>query len=431
MRSFLWPIAALLVVPSCSDGPVDAPFGLDQRPSNPTCLAQPRPVVNTGVTLQRQWSTLTFSQPVFLLQAPGDSSQWFVVQREGKVRAFAGNATADSQVRDFVTVPVNSTGEGGLLGMAFHPQWPTKREVYLYYTRTPAAGDPAPVCLQTPVPQGGLVSIIARFQSKDAGATLDATSPIDEILKVGQPFTNHKGGTIEFGLDGMLYLGLGDGGSGNDPCGSGQNQSSLLGKMLRFDVNAPKGMYNVPADNPFAGVSGARGEIWSYGHRNPFRWHFDRVSGDLWVGDVGQDTWEEVDRVVKGGNYGWNTCEGFHQRGSTTTLCNTPGLSDPAVEHPRAEAQSITGGAVYRGSAMPSLVGTYIYGDYITGTIWALTYDASNKPVPRPIASVSGRSTASFPSWCRAACSPRTASRSCCRRPAASTPRIRPGRRPG
>src|SRR5215831_17522830 len=166
MRSFLRLLAALLVLPSCgSDGPVTAPFGLDQRPSNPTCLAQHRPVINTGVMLQPQWSALTFSEPLFLLQAPGDNNQWFVVQREGKVRAFAGNATADSQVRDFVTVTVNSTGEGGLLGMAFHPQWPTRREVYLYYTRTPAAGDPAPVC--PPAMTSQLISVISRFQSND------------------------------------------------------------------------------------------------------------------------------------------------------------------------------------------------------------------------------------------------------------------------
>src|SRR4051812_41583099 len=245
MRSLLWPIAALLVLASCgSDGPISAPFGLDRRPPNPSCVAKPRPVINTGVTLQRQWSTLTFSEPIFLLQAPGDDSQWFVVQREGKVRAFARDATADSQVRDFATVTVNSTGEGGLLGMAFHPQWPTRREVYLYYTRTPAAGDPTPVC--PPAMTSQLISVVSRFQSND-GTKLD-TAP-DEILTVGQPFTNHKGGTIEFGLDGMLYLGLGDGGSGNDPCGSGQNTSSLLGKMLRFDVNAAAGKYNIPPDN--------------------------------------------------------------------------------------------------------------------------------------------------------------------------------------
>jgi uncharacterized repeat protein (TIGR03806 family) len=394
MRRPLWP-AALVVLASCgSDGPVSAPFGLDQRPSNPTCVARPRPVINTGVKLQPMWSTLTFQQPIFLLQAPDDDNQWFVVQREGKVRAFATGATANTDVRDFVTVTVDpggAGGEGGLLGMAFHPRWQTNHEAYLYYTRTPATGDPAPVCPTSMTSQ--LISVISRFQSTNGGTTLDAAP--DEILAVGQPYVNHKGGTIEFGLDGMLYLGLGDGGSGNDPCGSGQNTGSLLGKMLRLDINAAKGKYNVPPDNPFASVADARGEIWSYGHRNPFRWHFDRASGDLWVGDVGQDTWEEIDRVVKGGNYGWNTCEGFHRSG-TAVPCNTPGLLDPVVEHGRAEAQSITGGAVYRGSAMPSLVGTYIYGDYITGTIWALTYDASNKPVPRVIANVARSTLVAF-----------------------------------
>ena len=371
---------------------MSAPFGLDTRPSNTTCVAKKRPVLNTGVTLQRQWMGVTFNQPVYMLQAPGDPNQWFVVELQGKVRALQKDATANNQVRDFASVTVNTgNSEGGLLGMAFHPQWPSRREVYLSYTRTPAGGDPAPVCpAQT---TSVLTSVISRFQSND-GTRLD-TAP-DEILRVGQPYANHNGGSIEFGLDGFLYFGLGDGGSGNDPCGSGQNLGSLLGKILRLDVNAPAGMYRVPPDNPFVGRSGARGEIWSYGHRNPFRWHFDRSSGDLWVGDVGQGTWEEIDRVVKGGNYGWNTCEGLHRRGDDTALCNTPGLADPVVEHPRAEAQSITGGAVYRGSAMPSLVGTYIYGDYITGTIWALTYDADNKPMPKVIASVAGSTLVAF-----------------------------------
>jgi uncharacterized repeat protein (TIGR03806 family) len=385
-------LAALIAVSSCGDdGPTPAPFGLDTRPSNKTCVAKKRPVLDTGVALQRQWAGITFNQPIYMTQAPGDANQWFVVERQGKVRAFPSNATGNGQVRDFASVTVDAAGEGGLLGMAFHPQWPSKREIYLSYTRSPAGGDPAPVC--PPAMTSMLISVISRFQSND-GTQVD--TPPDEILKVGQPFTNHKGGMVDFGNDGYLYFGLGDGGSGGDPCGSGQNLGSLLGKMLRLDVNAPAGKYNVPADNPFAGRSGARPEIWSYGHRNPFRWHFDRSSGDLWVGDVGQDTWEEIDHVVKGGNYGWNTCEGFHRRGSTTALCNTPGLIDPVVEHGRGEAQSITGGAVYRGSAMPSLVGTYIYGDYITGTIWALTYDADNKAVPRPIASVAGSTLVAF-----------------------------------
>ena len=393
MRRIPWPAATLVVLLSCGDsGPTRAPFGLDKRPANPTCVAQQRPVIDTGVMLTRQWTGVAFNQPIFLTQAPGDDSTWYVVERQGKVRAFPATATSTAQTRDFVNVTVNAAGEGGLLGMAFHPQWPAKREVYLSYTRTPAAGDPAPICPSQTT--AVLTSIISRYQSTNNGTSLDAGP--DEILKVGQPFTNHKGGTVQFGSDGYLYFGLGDGGSGNDPCGSGQNLGSLLGKILRLDINAPAGMYTVPADNPFFNNATARKEIWSYGHRNPWRWSFDKASGELWLGEVGQDTWEEVDRVVKGGNYGWNTCEGFQKRGSTTALCKTPGLIDPIVEHGRSEAQSITGGYVYRGTAMPSLVGTYIYGDYATGNIWALTYDADNKPAPQVIATVGANSLVSF-----------------------------------
>jgi uncharacterized repeat protein (TIGR03806 family) len=389
----LWPLAGLAGVLSCGDdGPTRAAFGLDKRPSNTTCLARPRPVIDTGVTLQRRWSGLTFQLPMYLAQAPGDDTQWYVVERGGKIRAFPDNAGSDAQVRDFAAVTVNASGEGGLLGFAFHPQWPARREAYLSYTRNVAAGDPQPpVCTNSGFP---FTSVIARFQSTNNGASLDAGP--DEVLKVGQPYANHNGGTIQFGLDGMLYFGLGDGGSGNDPCGSGQKLGSLLGKILRIDVNAPAGSYNVPPDNPFAGAANARPEIWSLGHRNPFRWSFDRGSGELWVGDVGQDTWEEVDRVVKGGNYGWSTCEGFHRRGSTTALCSTPGLLDPIVEHPRTEARSITGGYVYRGGAMPSLVGTYIYGDFETGNVWALLYDAENKPAPKVIATVDPQTLVGF-----------------------------------
>jgi uncharacterized repeat protein (TIGR03806 family) len=372
-----------------------APFGLDVRPANPTCIARMRPVVDTGVKLQPVWTGLTFNQPLYLTQSPGDNDRWFVVERQGTVRAFPTAATVSTDIKNVVAVTVNSTGEGGLLGLAFHPSWQTNHEAYLSYTRTAVAGDPAaPASCGT----GGatvFTSVIARFKSADNGLTLAATP--DEILKLGQPFTNHDGGNIQFSpIDQMLYIGFGDGGSGNDPCGSGQDLTSRFGKILRIDVNAGVGSYNIPADNPFASSTTAAKEIWSYGHRNPWRWSFDSLAGDLWVGDVGQSTWEEIDHVVKGGNYGWNICEGFHQRGSTTVLCNTPGLLDPVVEHGRTEAQSITGGYVYRGSAMPSLVGTYIYGDYATGNIWALTYDVNNKPVPKVLATVAGNTLVSF-----------------------------------
>jgi uncharacterized repeat protein (TIGR03806 family) len=379
--------------PDVDAGPTPSEFGLDVRPANASCVARDRPVLNTGVTLQRRWAGITFNEPVYLTQAPGDNTKWYVVELiRGTVRVFPDNATTDAQVADFVTVPVNAGGEGGLLGFAFHPQWPTKREAYLSYTRNVVSGDPAPpTCSGSGNP---FTSVVSRFASSNGGVSLNVGP--DEILKVGQPYDNHDGGNLQFGLDGMLYFGLGDGGSGNDPCGSGQSLTTLLGKMLRLDINAPAGMYKIPADNPFATSTTARKEIWSYGHRNPWRWSFDKSSGELWVGDVGQGTWEEIDRVVKGGNYGWKTCEGLHRLGSTTELCNTPGLLDPVVEHGRADAQSITGGYVYRGTAMPSLVGTYIYGDYVTGNIWALTYDLNNKPKPKVISTVAARTLVSF-----------------------------------
>ncbi len=384
-------LAVAACVVACGDGPTHAPFGLDKRPSNPSCIAHARPVLDTGVMLQRQWSGIQFDQPLYLTQAPGDDTRWYVVQRQGLVRTFPQTATADGDATTFAQVQVNSAGEGGLLGLAFRPDWQTSHEAYLSYTRNVVGGDPAPPA-SCPNADHPFTSVIARFHSSN-GTALD--SGPDEILKLGQPYSNHDGGNIQFGLDGMLYVGFGDGGSGNDPCGSGQDLHSLFGKVLRLDINAPAGMYKVPADNPFVGAD-ARPEIWSYGHRNPWRWSFDKATGELWLGEVGQDTWEEIDHVMKGGDYGWNTCEGFHKRGSTTELCNTPGLSDPVVEHPRSEAQSITGGYVYRGTAMPSLVGTYIYGDYITGNIWALLFDADNKPTPKVIATVPGQTLVSF-----------------------------------
>jgi uncharacterized repeat protein (TIGR03806 family) len=389
----MYPAAGLVCLLACGeDGPTRAPFGLDTRPSNTTCLARKRPTVDTGVTLQRQWSGLTFNQPIYMTQAPGNNTEWYVVERGGKIRALPENATTNGQSRDFATVTVNAGGEGGLLGFAFHPEWPARREAYLSYTRNAVAGDPPPPTC--PNSGNAFTSVVARFQSTNGGASLNV-GPAD-LIKVAQPYSNHNGGTIQFGPDGMLYFGLGDGGSGDDPCAAGQNLGMLLGKMLRVDVGNGTGGYVVPPDNPFVGTAGARPEIWALGFRNPFRWSFDQASGEMWVGDVGQNVFEEIDRVVKGGNYGWKTCEGFHRRGSTSMLCNTPGLIDPIVEHSRADARSITGGYVYRGSAMPSLVGTYIYGDFETGNIWALLYDTDNRPAPKLIATVDPQTLVAF-----------------------------------
>ncbi|HET9627433.1 MAG TPA: PQQ-dependent sugar dehydrogenase [Kofleriaceae bacterium] len=408
MRTLLWPAAvlgALAATASCGDDgnkppPTIAPFGLDSRPTNTTCLAKPRPAESAGVKREQMWPGISFNIPMYMSQAPGDDTHWYVAERGGdsqtngtaKIRSVPVNATSAADVKDLLSVTVNSSGEGGMLGLAFHPQWPTKPELYLSYTRAKRAGDPAIVCAANA--DANMTSILGRFTSPDGGATFNQTP--DEILRVGQPFTNHKAGTIQFGPDGMLYMSLGDGGDGNDTCQSGQNLNTYLGKILRLDVNAGPGKYNIPTDNPFVGKANAKGEIWTYGHRNPFRWSFDTATGDQWVGDVGQSTWEEIDRVVKGGNYGWNTCEGFHKRGSTTELCKTPGLLDPVIEVGRADADAIIGGVVYHGASLPALQGVYIYGDNSTGNVWALLYDANNLPTPRKLFNVGVGVLASF-----------------------------------
>ena len=376
-------------------GPVAAPFGLDTRPSNKTCVAPARPVLDTGIALQRMWQNLSLVAPVALVQAPGDNDRWYSVDLYGKVSAFPTNAASDADVVTFITAPVTFGGEGGLLGVAFHPNWQKNHEVYLSYTRASVAGDP-------PSPAGCNINgdtywtqVISRFHSLDGGITLDSTP--DEILKVGHPYSNHNGGNIAFGpKDGMLYFGLGDGGGGNDPCASGQDLTSPLGKMFRIDVNAGAGKYNIPKDNPFFGSATTLNEIWAYGLRNPWRWSFDPLTGEQYLGDVGQSTWEEIDRIVPGGNYGWGLCEGAHKLGDPVAPCATPGFTDPILELPRSEAQAIIGGYFYRGSALPSLVGTYIFGDFALGNIWALTYDANDKPQPLLVATVDPSTLASF-----------------------------------
>lgn len=362
-------------------GEVDAGlYGYDARPANPTCVAPSPPPNFSGVTTQRAFPNLTFSQPLGLFQAPGDASRIFILERTGRIRVFPNAPTAmPGDVTTFldVSAKVNTAGEGGFLGMAFHPQWPAKKEVYVSYTETGTGSNP-------------LRSVIARYTSTDNGLTLDATSE-QRLLLLDQPYSNHDGGHLAFGPDGYLYIGFGDGGSGGDPLGSGQRLNTLLGKMLRLDVDVPFAQkYGIPATNPFASdntpcnVSSAAasapagtrcGEIYAWGLRNPWRWSFDTQSGELWVGDVGQNTYEEVDRVVLGGNYGWNTREGMHCY-SPSTGCSTAGLIDPLVEYDHSVGQSITGGYVYRGTAIPGLAGKFIYGDYQTGRIWALTYNA-------------------------------------------------------
>jgi len=352
--------------------------GLDARPNNTSCVAPSRNTGNVTISTARAFASLpAFNQPLGLLQAPGDASRWFVVEQDGFVRTFANNA-AVSVTSQFVNIDarVDSTcSECGLLGMAFHPQFSSNRQVFLAYTRN----------------NSGLQSVVSRFTSPDGGLTLDPNSE-QVLFTLRQPFDNHNGGDIKFsGVDGFLYIALGDGGSGGDPQNNGQAINTTLGKILRINVNAGA-PYTIPGDNPFAGGNpplcddlglGAQArstancpEVFASGMRNPWRMAFDRANGQLWVADVGQGAWEEVNRVNRGGNYGWRQREGAHCF-NPSSGCQTAGLIEPVAEYDHTLGNSITGGYVYRGSAIPGLVGRYVFADFGSGRIWHIANDAS------------------------------------------------------
>lgn len=331
----------------------------------------PPPPPGTTLSVQRVFPNLSFTQPVAMLQAPGDAARWFVVEQNGFVRVFENTAAVTSAgVFIDIDARVNSTcGECGLLGMAFHPTFPTDPRVYLSYTA------------------GNLQSRVSEFRTFDAGLTLDPGSE-RVLITVDQPQTNHNGGGIAFGPDGFLYVGLGDGGGSNDQhgtIGNAQLLTTLLGKMLRIDIavtTAP--FYRIPTDNPFPANplcnlngTGTQNcpEIFAWGFRNPWRWSFDRQSGQLWVGDVGQSAMEEVSRVAIGGNYGWRCFEGTRNTGFD---CGTlPNPLPPVAEYGRSVGTTVTGGYVYRGTASPALAGRYVFGDFGSGRIWHIAADAA------------------------------------------------------
>lgn len=260
----------------------------------------------------------------------------------------------------------DNENEEGFLGMAFHPNFRENGELFVYYTTKDAPH----------------TSVISRFRAKgNRPQTVDLASE-EEILRIPQPYWNHNGGTIAFGPDGYLYIALGDGGSGGDPHNNGQNLDTLLGKILRIDVNQKDNgkSYAIPADNPFAKKAGARPEIYALGLRNVWRMAFDRGTGVLWAADVGQNLWEEIDIIQKGGNYGWNVREGLHPFGKNASR-SSQGMIDPIFEYNHEVGKSITGGVVYRGEKVPELQGKYVYADYVSGKIWALDYDSKAQKV--------------------------------------------------
>lgn len=339
------------------DGNAD-PYGLEQRPvlgslnlpvSNPTA----------SVGFADAFPALPdFNQPIYLTHSGDNSNRLFVVEQPGVIKVFA-NDPGVSQARVFLDIQtkVSDGGEMGLLGLAFDPAYANNGYFYVYYTDFSCPGS-------------ARCSVLARY-SVSADPNVANVNSETVILRVPQPYSNHNGGTITFGPDGMLYWGLGDGGSAGDPLGHGQNLATLLGAVLRIDVRALP--YTIPTNNPFRGAGdNAADEIWAYGLRNPYRFSFDRVTGNLWLADVGQYNIEEINVIERGGNYGWRWYEGSTEYEGGAPAGN---YEWPVYEYDHSLGASVTGGYVYRGSAVPSLYGRYIYGDFVSSRVWALTVD--------------------------------------------------------
>jgi glucose/arabinose dehydrogenase len=330
-----------------------AAFHLLAASGYPAAAAAPpaitlQPVVTTGLT-----------SPVAVTNAGDGSGRLFITEQTGTLRIWNGTALLPTPFLDIHTL-VSCCGEQGLLSVAFHPSYETNGFFYVDYTNV--AGN----------------TVIARYQvSADPNVADPLSASI--LLTIPQPYANHNGGQLQFGADGYLYIGMGDGGSGGDPQNHAQNLNDLLGKILRIDVDGGT-PYAIPSTNPFVGVPNTRAEVWAYGLRNPWRFSFDRLSHDLYIGDVGQNLWEEIDfrpaSSPGGENYGWRLMEGFHCY-NPAMGCDTGTLTHPILEYGHTVGCSVTGGFVYRGSSIPQLFGVYLYGDFCTGIIWGAARDCS------------------------------------------------------
>lgn len=317
-------------------------------------------------TLRNAFPNLTFTNPVDLQHAGDGTDRIFVVEQAGRIYIFENNPnTTVKKLFLNIVDSVSSGGEMGLLGLAFHPNYESNGYFYVNYTKS------------SPYRR----TLISRFRVSSTNPDSADRSSAAILMEITQPYSNHNGGQLAFGPDGYLYIALGDGGSGGDPSNNAQNRSSLLGKLLRIDVDHTQGSLNyaIPPDNPFANNSqGFKEEIYAYGLRNPWRFSFDFITGKLWCADVGQNALEEIDIVVNGGNYGWRCYEGTQPY--NLSGCSGTNYLSPIWVYPHSEGYSVTGGYVYRGPNLPELLGKYIYGDYGTRKIWALTYDGVNSP---------------------------------------------------
>lgn len=360
-------VALILVLAACEThnssptepAPTPASALPTLNPSNPGSTIPPLPTGPDELVLEPFAEGL--ERPIGVTNAADGSGQLFVNEQAGRVRV----VDADGQLREqpFVdlTDRISAGGERGLLGLAFHPDYGTNRRLFVNYTDR----------------EGN--TVISELRASADGQTADPDSE-KVLLRVDQPYANHNGGQLAFGPDGYLYIGLGDGGSGGDPHGNGQNTNVLLGKILRIDVDSPAAgdkAYAVPADNPFVDGGGAP-EVWAFGLRNPWRFSFDAATGDLYIGDVGQNQWEEIDRLPAGSpggaNFGWNVTEGRHCYQDSS--CDQRPFILPIAEYSHDGGNcSVTGGSVYRGSAMRDLVGIYVMADYCSGRVFTLNVD--------------------------------------------------------
>ena len=345
------------------------------------CMAADAKKEALDVSVERAFPEMSFERPIVVTHANDGSDRVFVAEQEGVIKVFPNDQDIEEadvflDIEDQV-VYRDSKNEEGLLGFAFHPKYKTNGHFFVYYTTADA----------------DLTSVVTRFTvSKNDPGKADPKSEV-ELLRIKQPYWNHNGGTLAFGPDGMLYVALGDGGNGGDPHRNGQNLTTLLGSILRIDVDHQDDgkNYAIPKDNPFVGktIFTGRGkdkevavapEIYAYGFRNVWRLSFDRKTGALWAADVGQGLWEEINIVQSGGNYGWNMREAqhwFRPDGNDTQ----EGLIDPIWEYHHDIGKSITGGSVYRGRRVPELVGKYVYADYVSGLLWALDYNSASNRV--------------------------------------------------
>ncbi|MCB2231571.1 PQQ-dependent sugar dehydrogenase [bacterium] len=334
----------------------------------------------SDIRMVAAFPNLTFEQPLDLAWPDDGTNRLFIVEQPGRIWMIENDSTTSDRTLFLdITARVEDEGwEEGLLGLAFHPEYATNGYFYVNYTATNPDR-----------------TVISRFTVEPTDPNAADPASEHEILSFRQPYSNHNGGCLKFGPDGYLYIGVGDGGSAGDPQGNGQDRTSLLGTILRIDIDNPAGgnAYGIPADNPFAGNSdGYAEEIYAWGLRNPWRFSFDPPTGRLWAADVGQNRIEEVDLIVSGGNYGWDIMEGSECYEAMT--CDTAGLILPVAEYQHSQGKSITGGFVYRGSLVPELTGMYIYADFLSGRVWGLTY---NQGAGSPSLLVnSGLSIASF-----------------------------------